>query len=346
MWLSLFDVTWLLISSPFSGLRMKFSTKHFCFSCKSPLLKHFPAKLWHNCVTMCVRRVCLTRRHKRDRRTLKWAFVRMDSAPLKVREAPKGRKLIYITVSPITGVDRPRQHSHAANVLKKQDLLSNCPDVICNTLPWQHVVVLFREVQWNVPGWYRFSFLCKPRCCLHSKCQWEALTSWTERNMTINRILQFRFISESKRNTAIYRPLNEQQGPFRSSWVDKIHRNISQSALQCFCPLSKVRELLCFFWCVFFKQTTDAVLEPASQTAPSFLFWEVVISWSQRLNKLAPFCLRWHRSVQTSTGLTSTRFLKTASTRLIPRNKKNGRSRKEITTCKWGYIGMCFKELF
>lgn len=31
----------------------------------------------------------------------------MDSAPLNVRDAQKGLKLIYITVAPLTGVDRP-----------------------------------------------------------------------------------------------------------------------------------------------------------------------------------------------------------------------------------------------
>lgn len=45
MWLSLFDVKWLLISSPLFALKMNFSTKHFCFSCKSALSKPFPSNL-------------------------------------------------------------------------------------------------------------------------------------------------------------------------------------------------------------------------------------------------------------------------------------------------------------
>lgn len=165
----------------------------------------------------------------------------MDRAPLKVREAQKGRKLIYITFAPVTGVDGS---GNSRMPLTSWWNETYCPHVICSTSAWHYIGACFREVQWNVPGWYHFLFLCKPRSCLHSKCQWEVLMSWMERTIAINRILQFRSISDSKQNAAISWPLNEQQGALRSSWVDNTFKHFCV-CFTLFLFLSTLRE---YFW--------------------------------------------------------------------------------------------------
>lgn len=164
---------------------MNFSTKRFCFSCKSPLLKHFPSKLWHNCVVLCVTRVRLAQRRPKNPEISLCTYG--QSSVKSQRSSERSSTDLYHSCTNYRG-GSTQEHSHAANTLMKRDFIV-CSDVVCSSSPWQYILELFTEVGWNVPAWYQFSFPGKPRSCLHSKCHWEILLKQKEEPFAINRSL-------------------------------------------------------------------------------------------------------------------------------------------------------------